>query len=231
MHRLYLVLLSVAAVCNTTGQLRAQALDFSAHVGTAITSFAKDNSFGSSAFGLTAGGTVEYSFNNSFHALLHVDYNELKGFTDGATLETTQYTSVTKNKTTIRLAEASLLGAYRLPLSFLGDIAPFVTLGGSVGYNFNTTNNAITQYTYPNFQLQTEGKENVTSNYAQLLYSLQAGARFQIPLEDGVFDALIFDFRYRRNLNPVVRGISFSGKLDPTDSYANSLMASVGFQF
>jgi hypothetical protein len=209
----------------------AQVLNFSAHLGTSLTSFAKDDSFSSSSFGLMVGGSASYNFSGPFRAILHIDYTELKGFTEGSTIQTSEFTAVAKNQATIRLGEATIMGGYKLPLSFLGDIAPYVTAGGSIGYNFRTTNKELTTYTYPGFQFQTRDIENVTSNYSQLLYSLQAGVRFEIPLDAGIFTALLFDFRYRRNVNPVVSGLSFSGNLNATDSYANSLLASVGFQF
>lgn len=223
---LSLLLVTLPSICAL-----CQIFNFSAHVGTSLTSFAKDDSFSSSAFGLTVGGSAGYRFSESLRALVHIDYNQLKGFSDGSTLTTSEFTAVIKNQALIHLGEATLMGAYRLPLSFLGDIAPFVTVGGSVGYNFKTTNREIVRYTYPTFQFQTQNIEDVTSNYSQFLYSLQGGVRFEIPLDTGIFTGLLFDFRYRRNLNPVVKGLSFAGNLDPTDTYANSLMASVGFQF
>ncbi len=231
MKPLYPLLLSLLVVTLTSLCALGQTFNFSAHIGTSLTSFAKDDSFSSSAFGLTVGGSAGYRFSESLRALVHIDYNQLKGFSDGATLITSEFTAVTKNQALIHLGEATVMGAYRLPLSFLGDIAPFVTLGGSVGYNFKTTNREIVRYTYPTFQLQTQDVEDVTSNYSPVLYSLQGGVRFEIPIDAGIFTGLLFDFRYRRNLNPVVRGLSFTGNLNPTDSYANSLMASVGFQF
>ena len=225
-------LLLAAVLISATPSQAQQLLKFHARVGTSANTFSNANTLAKTAsFGLVLGAGAEYMITPSFKALLTADYHQLKGQIDPTTTTTPEYTALTENKITIHMAELTGSAAYKLPLTFLGDLAPYLTAGGSVGYNFFTENNATTEYTYPTYNLQINDKTNVTSEYAQLLYSLQAGARLEISLRDGIFSALLFDVRYRRNINAVREGLSAFGSTDPADTYANSVLASIGLQF
>jgi opacity protein-like surface antigen len=206
-------------------------LKFHARIGTSANSFSSVNTLAKTAsFGLVVGGGAEYTITPSLKAIATVDYHQLKGQVDPTTTTTPEYTALTENKITIHMGELSGSVAYKLPLKFLGDLAPYLTAGGSVGYNFLTENNKSTEFTYPTYSFQITGKDNVTSEYTQLLYSVQGGARLEISLNEGIFSGLIFDVRYRRNMNAVREGLS-GGSTDPADTYANSVIASIGFQF
>jgi Outer membrane protein beta-barrel domain len=224
---LLLVFLLVATITVSL----AQSVKFNARIGTSGTSFNPTYSFASSSFGLLVGVGAEYDFSASLKVFATADYHQLKGVTSGVITTTSEYVSVAENSATIHLGELTVSGAYKLPLNFLGDIAPFITAGGSVGYNFFTNNRTETTYSYSTYQLQSVSNNNVTSEYAPFLYSIQGGVRFEIPLDDGIFNGLLFDFRYRRNINAITNGLSLLGNGDPADKYANSVIATVGFQF
>jgi len=224
----------IGALLISVSSLQAQSLlKFHARIGTSASNFSSENSMSKNAsFGLLVGGGAEYSFTTSLKALATLDYHQLKGVVDASTIATSEYTAVTENKATIHMAELTVAGAYKLPLTFLGDLAPYITAGGSIGYNVFTENTETVEYIYPTYSYETVGNDNVTSEYTQYLYSLQGGVRFEIPLSEGIFSGLLFDFRYRRNMNAVSEGLSaFSTTTDPADKYSNSIMASIGLQF
>ncbi|HEU5291315.1 MAG TPA: outer membrane beta-barrel protein, partial [Cyclobacteriaceae bacterium] len=205
-----------------------QLLKFHARIGTSANTFSNASTLSKTAsFGLLAGGGAEYTITPSLKVLATLDYHQLKGQIDPTTSTTPEYTALTENKITIHMAELTGSGAYKLPLTFLGDLAPYITAGGSIGYNFYTENNKSTEFNYPTYSYQFNSKDNVTSEYAQLLYSVQAGARLEIPLREGIFSGLLFDLRYRRNMNAVKQGLSSAGSTDPADTYADSLMATI----
>ena|SRR5688572_13316713 len=233
MKPLIQALLLLGTTVISVSQLQAQELlKFHARIGTSANTFSSASTLAKTAsFGSVVGGGAEYSITTSLKVLATLDYHQLKGQLDPTTTTTPEYSALSENKITINMAELTGSGAYKLPLSFLGDLAPYVTAGGSVGYNFYTENNRTTEYSYPGYSFQLNSKDNVTSEFTQLLYSVQAGARLEISLREGIFTGLLFDVRYRRNLNAVKQGLSAAGSTDPADTYADSVMASIGLQF
>lgn len=206
-------------------------LTYGAKTGASFTSFSKDNSSLSGNIGLIAGGFADYELTSPVVLHVSLNYHQLRGSLQNAPTAGDGFTMMRTNNYTLHLAELTGMAGYRIPIPNFGTLAPYLIGGGSVGYNFLTINHRTTNYYYPNYSLTGEAKLNATSAFNPLLYSLQGGLRFNFPIDDSMFSAVVLDILYRRNINPIADGYAVSGNQSASSVYSNSLLVSLGFKF
>ncbi|NJN40968.1 MAG: hypothetical protein HC811_00675 [Flammeovirgaceae bacterium] len=199
--------------------------EYGGRIGASFSSFSYDYSSLSGNIGLVAGGMANYNINSAMQLVGNLDYHQLRGNLQSYTLAGSNVL-VRTNTLTLNTAELSALFAYRLPLPFLGTASPKIMGGGSVAYNFYTLNNKVT--TIGGYQISASSSDEVTSSFENFLYAAQAGLQFEFLLDEGSFSAVIFDIRYRRNINALTSGLSVYGTGSPSDIYSNSLIMTFG---
>ena len=199
--------------------------EYGPRVGTSYSSFVTTRGFVSGGLGLVAGAMASYNLSESFQVIANLDYHQIRGGTQSALLSGGNFTFTT-NSIALHTAEFSGFAAYRLPLSFLGSASLRAVGGGSVAYNFYTSNKRTSSIN--GSPVSSTNNEVVTDSFAAWLYAVQGGLQFEFPLDNGPFSATVFDFRYRRNMNPILNGLSLQGTGSAADIYSESFILTFG---
>lgn len=221
-------LLLIVLVCLSTLVVKSQTtIEYGPRVGASFTSFSSDNTSLTGNLGLIVGGMGAYNINAATQFIVNADYHQIRGGTRSTGFSGATFTT-TNNNFTLHTAELSGLVAYRFPIPFLGSATPRVLGGGSAAYNFYTTNKRSTSL--GNGQVSASNSEVVTSSFSPWLYSVQGGLQFEFLLNDAAFSAVMIDFVYRRNLNPLLNGFSSLGAGSASDIYSNSLLMTFGLK-
>ena len=206
------------------------AQEFGVRAGATFSYFSNDFTMKGGNPGLLVGGIVNYNLSDAFHITGGLDYSQLSGRINGIPKSTNIGGILTQeNNITIHALEASALGGYQLPLSFLGDASPFIIGGVSIGYNLGTWDYVNIQH-YSNQDVTSySGNENITSLADAWLPAWVVGLRFATPLDDGLFSKMLIDIRMRSSFDPPINTYPLTGS--PQLPGLRSISFSLGFMF
>ncbi|HEU5290941.1 MAG TPA: outer membrane beta-barrel protein [Cyclobacteriaceae bacterium] len=228
MHKIRLLSVCVCLCSLFAHSTCAQ--EFGVRTGATFSFFTNDFIMKGGNPGLLVGGIVSLPLSDAIHITGGLDYSQLSGQIDGSPQVTSGGAILTRESNiTIHMLEASALGAYQLPLSFLGEASPFITGGLSIGYNLGTwdyfhvqhsLNQEITTYT---------GNENIKSYASNWLPAWNIGLRFVTPLEEGLFSKMLIDIRMRSSFDPPINTYPLTGS--PELPGIRSISFSLGFMF
>ena len=206
-------------------------LSYGLKVGSTFSSFAQANNSLSGALGVIGGGMVDYGLTHQVTIHGNIDYLQLRGALEGIPQNVDGAFVLRTSIYTMHAAEAAGLVSYRVPLPVLFSASPAFMAGGGVTYNFFVQDKRTTKYYYQDHTATSRGVEDVTSSFTPLLYSVQAGLRFEFPLEeDSSLSTVVFDVRFRRNINELLSGFSIYGNGNASDLYLNTVIFAIGFK-
>jgi hypothetical protein len=200
------------------------------HFGTTFTSFAVDNTSLSGNLGFVLGATVDYDLTPAASVVVNLDYNQIRGGLNSPPTTIGGTVILQSNIFTLHTAEVTGLGTYRFPIPFLGSATPKIVGGVSGAYNFFTQANRSISYFSNDTKSTISGTETVTDSFAPILFAGQAGLQFEFLLSDASISSVVFDIRYRRNINSLMDGLSLYGQGGASDVYSNSLIMTIGFK-
>jgi hypothetical protein len=206
------------------------AQEFGVRAGATFSYFTNDLSMKGGNPGLLIGGIVNIPISDAIHISGGLDYSQLSGQIDGMPQVTNSGAILTRESNiTIHTLEASALGGYKLPLSFLGDASPFLIGGVSMGYNLGTWDYFHVQH-YLNQELTTySGNENIKSLADNWLPAWIVGLRFVTPLDEGLFSKILIDIRMRNSFDSPINTYPLTGS--PQQPGMRSVSFSLGFMF
>jgi hypothetical protein len=180
--------------------------------------------------GLLLGGIINYPLSDAVHLTGGVDYSQLSGQINGNPQTTNSGAVLTRESNiTIHALEASALGGYQLPLSFLGDASPFVMGGLSIGYNLGTWDYFNVQHSLNQEITRYSGNENIKSLADDWLPAWIVGLRFATPLDEGLFSKMLIDIRMRSSFDAPVNTYPLTNS--PQSPGIRSISFSLGFMF
>lgn len=206
------------------------AQEFGVRAGTNISFFSDDFTMRGGNPGLLVGGIVNLPLSDAIEITGGVDYAQLSGQLNSRPMQTSNGAILTReNNITIHALEASALGGYKLPLSFLGDASPFLMGGVSIGYNLGTWDYFQAQYHLNQDVTKYNGNENINSLADTWLPAWIVGLRFATPLDGGLFNKMLIDIRMRSSFDPPVNTFPLTGT--PQSPGLRSISFSLGFMF
>ena len=206
------------------------AQEFGVRAGATFSYFTNDFTLKGGNPGLLIGGIVNLPLSNAIHLTGGLDYTQLSGQITGNPQVTSSGAILTRESNiTIHALEASVLGAYQLPLSFLGDAAPFLTGGVSIGYNLGTWDYFHIQHSLNQEVTTYSGNENIKSLADDWLPAWSVGLRFATPLDDGLFSKMLIDIRMRNSFDSPINTYTLTGS--PESPEIRSISFSLGFMF
>ncbi|MFZ1805858.1 MAG: hypothetical protein WAU36_01475 [Cyclobacteriaceae bacterium] len=225
MNKLKILAIPFIFACNIVC-----AQQFGAHVGTSFSYFTDDFNLKGGNPGLLIGGLVNYPISDAILLTGGLDYLQISGSIDNTpTFTNNGALWLKESNITIHTIEASAYGAYKLPLSFLGDAAPYVMGGLSIGYVAGAWDRFETKQILNDGILTFKGNENVKALVTEWLPAWNVGLRFQSPLDGGLFTQMVLDFRLRSSFDPAFNTFPLNGSVALPG--ARSVSASLGFFF
>jgi hypothetical protein len=99
---------------------------FGAKVGTTFSYFTNNFKFEGGNPGLQLGGIVNYDLSSNMQLTGGIEYDQLRGVMKGNPNSVGNWTVTRDNNLTIHTFEANGLFGYKLPLTFLGNAAPYI---------------------------------------------------------------------------------------------------------
>ena len=227
------VILLLTVFCATT--MHAQT--FGARIGTSFSFFTNDLKLKGSSPALVVGGVINFPLSEKIQLTGGLDYQQIKGglvqSPTYVSMGTASFLRLKESNITFHIAELNALIGYKLPLGFLGDAAPYLQGGASIAYNAGLWDRYTVTYISQDASRSTtnfEGLENVKSlSTSDWLPAWYAGLRFQVPLENGLFTAMLIDFRVRNSLNRPLRPYALNGSSE--ELATRSISFSLGFTF
>ena len=206
------------------------AQEFGVRAGATFSFFTNDFVMRGGNPGLVVGGIASLPLSDAIHVSAGLDYSQLCGQIDGLPEVTNAGAVVTKESNiTIHMLEASALGGYKLPLSFLGDASPSIMGGLSIGYNLGSWDYYIAQHYYNEVITRYSGNENIKSLTDTWLPAWIVGLRFATPLDDGLFSKMLIDIRLRSSFDAPINTYPLNGS--PQQPGVRSISFSLGFMF
>lgn len=216
---------------SDSGSSSGGGITFGARVGSSFSFFDNDYRFQGGSPGLLVGGVVNYNLSDALQLTGGLDYYQLRGNIAGIPKTIGTSTVLRDNNLTIHTFDLNGLIGYRLPLSFLGDAAPYIQGGASIGYNAGVWNKYTARYISSSSSeiLMARGKENIGGITDDFIATWMIGLRFETPLSDGLFSKMLIDIRFKSSFEPPIRPYVFNNSAD--DLGIRSLSASLGFIF
>src|SRR4051812_10383073 len=155
-------MIMVLCCCLTLVYGQDGALSYGAKVGSTFTYFTNDFKLEGGNPGLQVGGIVNYQLSDAMQITGDLDYTQLRGVIKGNPTTVSGYQVVKDNNLTIHALEANGLFGYKLPLSLLGEAAPYLQGGASIAYNMGTWNHYSARYipSSGSEAIEVTGKEN-----------------------------------------------------------------------
>ncbi len=216
--------------CGLFANNNAFSQQFGARVGTAFSYFTDDFKMKGGNPGLLVGGIVNYPLTDAILLTGGLDYVQLRGTIENTPVFTsTGATWIRESNITIHAIEASGYGAYKLPLGFLGDAAPYILGGFSIAYNAGTWDKYEITQIRNDLITTLEGKDDIKSQAVNWLPAWNVGLRFESPLDGGLFTRMILDFRLRSSFDRTLNVFPLNGSVDSPG--VRSVSASLGFLF
>jgi hypothetical protein len=207
-----------------------------ARVGTSFSFFTNDIKLKGSSPALVVGGVINFPLSEKIQLTGGLDYEQIKGSLVQSptyvTMGSASFLRLKESNITFHAAELNALIGYKLPMGFLGDAAPYLQTGASIAYTVGLWDRYTVTYVSQDARSTTnfEGLENVRSlSTTDWLPAWYVGLRFQIPLEDGLFSAMLIDFRVRNSLNRPLRPYALNGSSE--ELATRSISFSLGFTF
>lgn len=206
-------------------------VSFGARVGSSFSFFDNNYRFEGGSPGLLVGGVVNYNLSEALQLTGGLDYHQLRGSIAGTPRTIGTTTVLRDNNLTIHTFELNGLAGYKLPLSFLGNAAPYIQAGASIGYNAGVWNKYTARYMSSNYSeiFKARGKENVGGITDDFIATWMIGLRFETELDGGLFSKMLLDLRFRSSFDPAIRQYVFNGSADELG--IRSLSATIGFIF
>ena len=207
------------------------ALSYGAKIGSNFSYFTNDFRLEGGNPGLQIGGVVNYELSGLMQVTGGLDYAQLRGVIKGNPESVGNWTVLRDNNLTIHTVDASGMFGYKLPLSFLGEAAPYIQGGASIAYNMGTWNKYSARYMRSSTDepIEVHGKENVAAVADNFIASWMVGLRFQSTLDGGLFSKMLIDIRLKNSMRPPVNPYTFNGSTEKLG--IRSASVSLGFVF
>jgi hypothetical protein len=215
--------------CGVLTDNSALAQQFGARVGTAFSYFTDDFKMKGGNPGLLVGGIVNYPLSDAILLTGGLDYIQMRGTLQNIPTFNSGAIWIRESNITIHAIEASGYGAYKLPLSFLGDAAPYVLGGFSIAYNAGTWDKFEITQIRNDLITTLKGNDNIKSQAVSWLPAWNVGLRFESPLDGGLFTRMVLDFRLRSSFDPALNVFPLNGSV--VSPGVRSVSASLGFLF